>query len=212
PTKQVPGLPKIDGKTSAEIDSDFLIEFTEPMVPQSVGLSAVLNGGAFDGNLPAFTWPNPPVPPLPNVNLTSPTTAATPIFIPFDLNPVATNNLARYILHPLITLPPNATIQIVVQDVNVNTKASFDLHGNALASGKNFIKNLATGDGPALVNAPVSPEVIYWLPSGARGMGAIDLNGFGFTTNKPDAHGDVNKNQFSQDQDQLIFTSIITRR
>ena len=46
----------------------------------------------------------------------SPTTAGTPVFIPFDMNPVATNNLARYILHPLITLPPNATIQVIIQN------------------------------------------------------------------------------------------------
>ena len=48
----MPGKPKIDDKTSAEVDSDFIIEFNEPMIPRTVGLSAQLNPDRFDGNLP----------------------------------------------------------------------------------------------------------------------------------------------------------------
>ncbi|MFO0982428.1 MAG: hypothetical protein U1E76_11950 [Planctomycetota bacterium] len=212
PTDPVPGQPEIGGRSSAQTESSFIITFNEPVVPQSVGLSAKFNASAFDGNLPAFTWPNPPKAPLPDTSVSSPTTAGTPVFIPFDINPVGSNNLATYRLRPLLTLPANAEVRVIVWDVNTNTKAAFDLHGNAFSRGKNFVKSVTTGDGAAIVNAPVSPEAVYWIPVAERGMGCIDLNGYGFTTNRPDAHGDVKKNQFEQKQDQLVYTSIITRR
>src|SRR5262249_13534388 len=34
----------------------------------------------------------------------------------------------------------------------------------------------------------VSPEVVYWLPNQGDGIGALDLNGWGFTTNTPGAN------------------------
>src|SRR5262249_55859183 len=43
-----------------------------------------------------------------------------------------------------------------------------------------------TGEGPGLVNAPVSPDTIYAGRSGATpGISVVDLNGFGASTGSP---------------------------
>ncbi|HND56386.1 MAG TPA: hypothetical protein PLV92_28405, partial [Pirellulaceae bacterium] len=47
--------------------------------------------------------------------------------------------------------------------------------------------SFAVGVGQAIVNIPVLPEVVYFATS-LGGVGAIDLNGYGFTTNKPGAN------------------------
>jgi hypothetical protein len=204
----VPGEPTIDDLPSADVNSSFQLTMNEPMTPQSVGLSARLNAQTFNGNIPNLSGGIPPV--LPNVSITSTLNKnLSPLFIPFDCNPINTNNLSGYIIRPLIPLPPNAEIKIVVRDLTTNTQAAFDLRGNQVAIPK--VQKFKTGDGSPVVNAPVSPEVVYWLSGSERGMGAIDLNGFGFNTNKPNAHGDPSLPPEAQPPDQLVFTSILTR-
>ncbi|MFO0982427.1 MAG: YncE family protein [Planctomycetota bacterium] len=204
----VPGQPDFNGVPSADVSTDFLVEFSEPMTPQSVGLSARLNTTAFNGNIPNLAG-GAPANHLPHVNITSSLNKnVSPLYIPFDCNPVNNNNNALYLLHPLINLPPNSEIAIVVRDVTQNLEAAFDYSGNSVDKPRGV--KFVSGDGPAVVNAPVSPEVVYWISGDDRGMGAIDLNGLGFTTNKPNAHGDPTLGPDAQPKDQLIYTSIIT--
>ena len=205
PTVPVEGQPRIEGKISADVTSEFLVVFNEPVVPQSVSLSAVLNQAAFNGNLPAFSWPNPPTPPLPHAGISSPSPPGlpnpSPLFIPFDCNPVNKNNLSKYRLKPLITLPAQTNIIITVRATSVTqTTASMDLRGNLMIGG-DALGDFQTGTGPALVNAPVCPEAIYWTPITGQGLGVIDLNGLGFTTNAPHAF----------DASDIDKTSIITK-
>src|SRR6185369_151955 len=110
---------------------------------------------------------------------------------PCDVEPLNTNNLATYVITPLLDLPSNRTVTLVVVDSQANQNpltgefsGPIDLSGNFKLSG-DFRVNFKVGKGRAAVNAPVSPEVFYWLPVDGRGVGAVDLNGFGATTNAP---------------------------
>jgi hypothetical protein len=188
--------------STADVHSSFIVEFSEPVVPKSVGVSAALNGTPYNGNLPLM----PIQPPLPNTALsTTVTTAIGTVFIPFDCNPLNINNLATYRLTPLIDLPPKVSVDLVVRAITANTNATtlvgdspMDLAGNhydgedadsnGVPDGTDLTVPFTTGPGPALVNVPVSPEVVYWAPASGNGIGAIDLNGWGLTTNKPGAN------------------------
>ena len=194
---------------SAAIGSSFIVEFSEPVVPRSVGLSPAIDGIGFTGNVPGVPRLLAGVPnlPFPNSGITSvlnPTLGT--LFIPFDCRPVNSNNLATYRFRPVISLPPDATVDLLVRSLTLNTNtvtsigaAVTDLSGNQfdgqdadgddVPDGTDFTVTFATGPGAGLVNIPVSPEVVYWLPDG-EGIGALDLNGRGFTTNTPGALAD----------------------
>lgn len=54
------------------------------------------------------------------------------------------------------------------------------------ASSRAFESRFQVGPGPSLTNAPVAPEAIYAVRSGARsGLSIVDLNGFGQSTGNP---------------------------
>ena len=206
-------------KDSADVGTSFLVEFSEPVVPVSVGQSPKFNAVSFIGNMPRTPRfasgvdgaGNPitvPTFPYPNCAITATVNAAVgTLFIPFDCRPVSENNLATYRLRPLISLPPDTPFDLVVRSLTGNTNALnfeadsiLDLSGNfydgqdADLDGNpdqlDFSKRFTTGPGPGLVNIPVSPEVLYWLPAGANGIGALDLNGKGMGTNAPGANVD----------------------
>ena len=107
------------------------------------------------------------------------------------MEPLNTNNLATYVITPPFDLPSNRTVTLVVVDSQANQNpltgefsGPIDLSGNFKLSG-DFRVNFKVGKGRSAVNAPVSPEVFYWLPVDGRGVGAVDLNGYGGTTNTP---------------------------
>jgi YVTN family beta-propeller protein len=204
--------PALANTAVVEVTTSFIVQFNEPVVPQSVGRSAMLNGAPFRGNMPVF----PASSPNPNIVMTSTITAINQnLFVPFDVEPINTNNLATYRLRPLINLasndlpPINANPWVPTVQVDVLIHALFnnpdplnvgqsvtDLNGNVydgqdannMPNQTDFRVTFTPGPGPSLVNVPVSPEVVYWLPSIGRGIGAIDLNGAGFTTNTPGAN------------------------
>jgi len=174
--------------------SRFILRFSEPCVPTSVGKSATLDGTPFLGNMPLLpTPPLPPPKPWPATHITTQLNAAvSPLFLPCDVRPLNSNNLATYIVTPLIDLPGKRNVDLVEVDSNANrdtttnqASGAIDLSGNFHTPGAEVRSTFGVGAGRAPVNAPVSPEAIYWLPISGRGMGVIDLNGAGFTTNTP---------------------------
>ncbi len=240
---------------SAATQSSFVVEFSEPVVPKSVGKSAALNGTPYNANMPLppqqmlVALPNPPSPvqvpnyPFPNITITATVnTSVGRLFVPFDCNPVNSNNLATYRLRPLVDLPGSISVDLVVRGFAANSNfitllgdSTIDLAGNRFdgpdadndgiadvqqldANGdaipditqdlnlnaypdavedadKDGIPDhgvirstFAVGPGAAFANVPVSPEVIYWLPAAGDGIGAIDLNGRGLSTNTPGAN------------------------
>ena len=190
---------------STAANGTFVVEFSEPMVPQSVGHSAALNGFPFDGNqpLPPFVKPLPDTTIMATVN-----TSAGTLFVPFDCNPVNSNNLMTYRFSPLVDLPSKSSVDVLIRAVKNNTNTSnfekrsaIDLSGNffngpdadanGVPDGTDVTASFSVGPGRAVVNIPVSPEVVYWLPSVGDGIGAIDLNGWGYTTNTPGANAGI---------------------
>ena len=102
------------------------------------------------------------------------------LFVPFDCNPVNKNNLATYRLTPLIDLPSKSTVDLLVRTFTNNKRQ----HGKAPTNlfGTHFDGNgnppdhtdvkitFSVGPGHAVVNIPVSPEVVYWLPTQGDGI------------------------------------------
>ncbi len=174
--------------------SRFILQFSEPCVPMSVGKTAALNGFPFLGNLPLLpTPPLPPQKPLPHTQLTtSLNSTVSPLYLPFDCRPLNSNNLATYVITPLVDLPARRTVDFVEVDANANKDpvtsqpfGAMDLAGNLFTPGAELHQVFNVGPGRMPVNAPVSPEVFYWLPISGNGIGAVDLNGHGFGTNTP---------------------------
>lgn len=83
-------------------------------------------------------------------------------------------------------------------DIIVNTRQFTDMVGNqnSLAPSTFFV----TGEGPGLVNAPVTPDAIYIARGGSEpGISVIDLNGFGqgpgvptYEISRPRVEGNTN--------------------
>ncbi len=188
-----PADPLNPNSTSAT--GSLVVRFSEPMVPHSVGRSAELDGAPFTGNMPnKFLGLNsPPAAIVATVNVNVGT-----IFVPFDCAPINVNNLTAYRFRPLISLPSNSSIDVVIRALTANNVASIDLTGNSydgqdttgdgIGEGADFPTTFAVGPGAAVVNIPVSPSVIYFAPSAGSGLGAIDLDGWGFGTNTPGAN------------------------
>jgi len=219
-------------------DTDFIIRFNKPVIPETVGQSIVFGGPPFNGNtapLPSSLAWNPPPPgqnpcddngtyfdPVaPNVALITKlifpdgTPGNTEAVIPFRCHPLHQNNLTAYVLNPTIDLPGSSdlgyppfqdpsvteitrmrlTVQIYMHDENEMTGKPDLNAGQPVNMGAcGFFKatmNLSDGvtftinSGGRHVNAPVSPMALYYA-MGPNGLGVVDLDGNGFTTNDPD--------------------------
>ncbi|MBL8842401.1 MAG: YncE family protein [Planctomycetes bacterium] len=195
---------------SVDVASSFIVEFSEPVVPRSVGDSPLYGIDSFVGNSPRTPrfFNGAPNFPYPNTYVTATVnTAVGQLFIPFDCRPLNSNNLATYRLRPLIDLPPNIGIDVGVRALVLNTNATTaaadavrdlagnsypgelaDTDGDGILDPIDFTRSFTSGPGAGIVNIPVSPEVVYWLPTTGNGIGAIDLNGRGLSTNAPGAN------------------------
>lgn len=216
--------------------SEFKIIFNKPVVPATVGRSIVFNKAPFTGNMRPL--PNPEAGPNPDPACTGsiepictnvvlravlhddqgvPLDLDTPI--PFRVHPVSQNNLAAYVVRPLIDLPGSSTdwtgdlpgdpptppvdslrmrIEVIVCEYQANTLtgathpsqspqnlAVAGFHGERFFNnGANIVRAFSVIRGRYFINAPVSPNVMYYS-MGRGGIGAIDLNGNGFNTNRP---------------------------
>ena len=159
-----------------ELDVDPLttisVEFSEPLQPDTVGdlLSvAVPNLSAAIG---VSFGPN-----------------TSRVEVPFHVRPFSVFDLSRWELLPAFNFPgtgPDVGECGVFSRVDVEIRAGnvIDLTGNgsALPSTTFFV----TGEGPGLVNVPVTPDAIYLgRASGQPGISVLDLNGFGQGTGNP---------------------------
>lgn len=162
------------GQGQRDVDplTTILVEFSEPIQPSTLG---PLPTGAPPGPSAAIS-----------VGFGPPTQR---VDLPFNVSPVSVFDLTRWVLVPAFHFPGEgpATAECGAfnrVDVLVNAFQFDDLFGNTNAnSGSTFFE---TGEGPGLVNAPVSPDTIYVGRVGAQqGISVIDLNGFGGGTGNP---------------------------
>lgn len=171
----VPG----NGMTGVSPLTDIVVEFTEPVQPGRVG------------PLPSEFPPS--VSPSTQITFGP---VATPVSVSFTAVPLSPYNLAKYRLTPAFNFPgmdpitgpgPFNTVNVAVFSGTVadlvyfgNPPAPVNLNTFAVAT------SFTTGEGPGIVNAPVSPDVIYVGRNGSQaGISVIDLNGFGQSTGCP---------------------------
>jgi len=221
----------IDDNLIVSRDTSFLITFNKPVVPETVGRSIIFDRPPFNANTKVVpnTWALiTPDPGSVCYNLTSKTPIGTNIsliafyndtygastskaVIPFRCHPVNQNNLATYVIDPIISLPGSTPaafaadnpikirLQVTVYESGLNgVTADPDGTGSAtpvnLGPSSYFGETFKPGgiiqrtftvqEGGRYVNAPVSPNALYYS-MGPKGIGVVDLDGNGFTTNHP---------------------------
>jgi len=150
------------------------IAFTEPVQPASIG--SLPNGQAPTVSPSVFVEFGPP---------------AARVRVPFYASPISVFDLTRYELTPAFNFPgegpPNLQCGIYNQvDVTVNANQVRDLAPTQNQNSLSAVSSFTTGEGPGLVNAPVTPDAIYVGRVGAiPGISVVDLNGFGQSTGDP---------------------------
>ncbi len=160
--------------TDVDPRTNILVEFTEPVQPFSVGPLPTGSAPTLSGAVQIQFGPT-----------------GSPVPVPFTALPVSVLDLTRYVLDPSFDFPgegPPALACGVLNrvDVMITPGAVRDLK-----TIPNLNQSLAnsffeTGEGPGLVNAPVTPDVIFVGRIGSLpGISTIDLNGFGAGTGNP---------------------------
>lgn len=163
-----PEISPRDGTTGVDPTGTILIRFNKPVQPGDVG-------SFFDSA--QFT------PQTGGVSLQVTSSASTFPVIYFA-DPVSYGDLMNYIIRPAYNLPGQSQVDIIVQQTTITS-----LNGDPI--GTPVTTSYTTGDGPGLINAPVSPEVVYFGIGGAEpGVSVLDLNGFGQGT------GDINNTRW----------------
>ncbi len=197
------------GKTLVETFSSYVIQYTEPMVPESVGWNSaeVKKFNASNPTIPllyngnTFLVPNPDnvnVPYYPNLVVTATPNGVSTFVVPFDARPINPNNLSEFVIAPLLDLPGNVDVTLTGLAFSVNNNFT-TLPGNpGIQSAATSLYNLRFDDqtvsasmtfrtkgGRAFVNVPVAPQALYYVPLAGSGVGAVNLNGTGYETNAP---------------------------
>ncbi len=142
------------------------------------------------------------------------TSTGTQGIIPFRCHPLHQNNLCAYILNPVIDLPGSTdlgtppfndplvteytrirlTVQVYIHDTNQLTGTASELSPIVNMGVCGYFRETMTTEslatftstsGGRYVNAPVCPQALYYA-MGPNGLGVVDLDGNGFTTNDPD--------------------------
>jgi len=180
PPNSVPVTTPSFGDSNVDPSTKITISFTEPVQPLSIG------------SLPTG---KPPGLSSSIAIVFGPTTQTTQV--PFTALPKSVYDFSVWVLTPLFAFPGSGpsfqncgtfstiTLNVVPQQVRDLAALPPPTSGgnvNTLPASTSF----TTGEGPGIVNAPVSPDVIYAVRKGANpGISVIDLNGFGQGTGNP---------------------------
>jgi hypothetical protein len=206
----VPAQLSLAGDPVVESFSRYVVRYSEPVVPRSVGFSADF--------VEKFNATNPIIPFLYNGNLglipnTDPQSltvsmvnglflSATPnnltgIVVPTDIRPINPNNFSEYVVDPLVEVPPDLDVNVNGIRLATQTWPTNDPANPTMKSVATTLYNAQFDDAPSSVttfhssgkqtftNAPVAPQAIYYNCLSGSGMGAINLDGNGFETNDP---------------------------
>ncbi|MBK6942883.1 MAG: hypothetical protein IPH13_22145 [Planctomycetes bacterium] len=188
--------------------SRYVVAFSEPTVPQSVGMSAAF-ANAFNAANPPIPWlysgnlnavPNPNnllVPLFPNFAMTASPNGVTSFNVPFDARPINPNNLSEYVVEPLLDLQGDVDVTLTALRISQNTGPTADVANPTWSSAPTSLYDVPfddaasastsfhTGGTQAFVNAPVSPQALYFTPLSGTGLGVVNLDGSGYETNDP---------------------------
>lgn len=171
PSIAAPAVVPTPGSSNVDPRAVVRIEFREPLQPLSVGSLP-------DGRVPALSSA---------ITLSFGPPGMTTL-VPFTAEPMSAMNLFTWVLRPSYPFPGRTTSAAcgVFDTIGVTIQPAqlVDLAGNANAI--TTTSSFSTGEGPALVNAPVTPDAIYVATVGpAASLRVLDLNGFGASTGNP---------------------------
>lgn len=200
-----------NGDPIVEAFSKYIVEYTEPIIPESAGFNATMVRDfnatnpviplLYNGNTAMVPNPeNLQVPYYPNFATTaSPNNgASSPFVVPFDARPINPNNFSQMVMDPLIDLPNK--IDLTLTGIAFSNNNNFtSLPGNpGIQTAATTFWNARFDDtsaaasstfrirgGRAFTNLPVSPQALYYAPLSGTGMGVVNLDGNGFETNDP---------------------------
>ena len=174
PPLNTPVISPGNGQTDVDPMTDIRVEFTEPIQPLSLGPLPSRQAPVQSSAMAITFGPQ-----------------ASPVSVPFTVLPVSVFDLSTYLLTPAFNFPGEGPDQFQcgvfnAVTVTANSNQFVDLatvpNANLLGATTSF----ETGEGPGLVNAPVTPDTIYVGRAGALpGISVIDLNGFGQGTGNP---------------------------
>ncbi len=207
-TAITPTLPKTpplfeDGKLVVEPFTSFIVDYSEPVVPESVGFSAeqITDLNAVNPPIPwlyngnAAPIPNPEhlsIAIFPNFRIAAGGPSVPTLSMPFDVRPINPNNYASYRVIPLIDLTSHSDVTLAGLAVSQNPPGGFVKSAATSLYDVAFDDTTAAasatfrvGSGGVLTNVTVSPQTIYFASSDGDGIGAVNLDGNGFETNDP---------------------------
>lgn len=172
PPNAIPAITPGGGESNVDPLTTVRVQFTEPMQPWTVG-------DLFSNAVPGLSA---------SVTVRfGPTTSQ--VSVPFHASPASPYDLTTWDLYPAFNFPGDGptdsqcgTFNRV--DVDVSSGQAADISGNVNQQpGTTFF---VTGEGPGLVNVPVTPDAIYLgQTQGSPGISVVDLNGFGQGTGNP---------------------------
>ncbi len=152
------------GNNQSNVDplTDILVFFNKPVQPADVG--SFLS----DTNL---------TPAAGGLSLNV-TIGASSFTVLYYADPVSFSDLCTYRVTPAYSLPGNNQINVNIQSNSIRSVK------DDLPLGTDVSTQFRTGEGPGIINAPVSPDTVYVGIGGAQpGISVIDLNGYGQGTN-----------------------------
>lgn len=172
------------GDTNVDPLTTIRVEFTEPVQPYSVGEILGASPANLSSALKVEFGPS-----------------STRTDMPFNVQPLSPFDLSIYDIFPAFNFPGAGPAfgtcgTFARVDITINPGQVEDLARNPdFTDPGNFIPNFnllggttyfITGEGPGMVNAPVTPDAVYLARSGALpGISVLDLNGFGQGTGNP---------------------------
>ncbi len=171
----VPVITPGNGDLDVDPETNIVVEFTEPIQLPTIGKMP-------DGRPPTLSA----------AILVQFGPSSSTVTVPFHARPFSPYDLARLELMPAYPFPgsgPEAgdscgnfsTIRIFVNSGQVADLATIP-NMNSISAETSF----TTGEGPGLVNAPVTPDALYVARGGSRpGLSVVDLNGYGDSTGNP---------------------------
>jgi len=116
------------------------------------------------------------------------------VSVPFFVEPLSIFDLTHLVLRPVYAFPGAGPASLATcgdlstVDVIVNRDQFSDLSSTATPNRNTLSPStfFQTGEGPGIVNVPVSPDTVYVGRGGSeQGISVVDLNGFGLGTGNP---------------------------
>ncbi|MCK6446866.1 MAG: beta-propeller fold lactonase family protein [Planctomycetes bacterium] len=174
PPAAVPDTDPSFNDQDVDPQTSITVRFTEPLQPWTFGPLPVTKQVPVFGSAAITFGPS-----------------ASTVNVPFTMTPVSIYDFTSWKLKPAFSFPgsgPDAFQCGTFNQVSLSFKAAAFTDtasvGGVLGAGnKNLLganTHFFTGEGPGLVNAPVTPGAIIVARAGAQpGLSVIDLNGFG---------------------------------